>query len=204
MTSVITKSLLTVMTMASMTAFGASKLESGKYNIDPMHSKVGFEIPHLMISSVDGKFNTFSGVITIDSNFTKSSLQADADIASIDTGVTKRDDHLKSADFFDAAKYPKMTFKSTSITGNAESFKAVGDLTIKGTTKKVTFDGKYTGSAVDGYGNTKAAFAATTKISRKDFGLTYNQMVEAGPVVGNEVTISLKIQGALEKAPVKK
>ena len=93
-----------------------------------------------------------------------------------------------------------MTFKSTSVSGQAPSFKVTGDLTIKGHTKKgVVLDTKYTGSAVDGYGNTKAAFTATTKVSRKEFGLTYNQMVEVGPVVGDEITINLKIEGALEK-----
>ncbi len=197
-----TKTLLAVITMASMTALAAApKLEEGKYNIDSMHSKVGFEVPHLMISSVEGKFNAFSGVIVIDKSFDKSKLDADIEISSIDTGVEKRDSHLKSADFFDAAKYPKMIFKSTSVSGKAESFKITGDLTIKGHTKKgVVLDTKYTGSAVDGYGNTKSAFTASTKISRKEFGLSYNQMVEAGPVVGDEITITLKIQGALEKA----
>ncbi len=204
MKSVMTKTLFAAITMASMTALSASKLAAGKYNVDPMHSSVGFEVPHLVISTVEGKFKTFSGVITIGDKFDKSTLEAEAETASIDTGVEKRDGHLKSADFFDATKHPKMTFKSTSVSGKPEAFKATGDLTIKGITKKVTFTGKYTGTAVDGYGNTKAAFVATTKISRKDFGLSWNQAVEAGPIVGDEITIELKIQGALEKAPAKK
>ncbi len=197
------KTVLALATLVSVSAFAQKKLEPGKYNIDPMHSKVGFEVPHLVISSVDGVFKTFSGVLTVDKNFNQSKLEAEADTSSVDTGVEKRDEHLKSADFFDATKFPKMSFKSTSITGTPESFKATGDLTIKGKTKKVVFDGKYTGSAVDGYGNLKAAFTATTKINRKDFGLTWSQAVEAGPVVGDEITIELKVQGAQEKVAKK-
>ncbi len=184
-------------------AAAPAKLEVGKYNIDPAHSTVGFEIPHLVISTVEGKFKTFSGTVNVASPFTKSTLEAEADINSIDTAVADRDTHLKSPDFFDAAKYPKMTFKSTSITGNEKSFKLIGDLTIKGTTKKVTFEGTYKGTAADAYGNTKAAFVATTKISRKEFGLTWSKVVEVGPVVGDEVTIELKIQAAKEAAAKK-
>lgn len=194
----------TIVSLAlSTTALAASKLEAGKYNIDPMHSNVGFEIPHLVISSVEGKFKTFSGSITIDTKFDKSSLAAEVDIASIDTSVTDRDNHLKSPDFFDVAKYPKMTFKSTAISGKAESFKLTGDLTLKGKTKKVTFDATYLGTVADAYGNQKAAFKGTTKINRKDFDLAWGKMVEAGPVVGDVVTIELKIQAAKE-IPAKK
>ena len=184
----------------STTALASKKLEAGKYNVDGMHSSVGFEIPHLVISTVEGKFKNFTGVLNVAPKFSDSSLEAEVDIASIDTAVTDRDNHLKSPDFFDAAKYPKMTFKSTKISGNEKSFKLVGDLTIKGKTKQVTFNGSYKGTAVDPYGNTKAAFTASTKINRKDFDLTWSKVVEVGPVVGDEVTINLKIQGAKEAA----
>lgn len=184
-------------------ATAATKPEAGKYNIDPMHSSVGFEVPHLVISTVEGKFKNFSGVLTIDDKFEKSKLTAEADIGSIDTSVKDRDDHLKSPDFFDAAKFPKMTFKSTAISGKPEAFKLTGDLTIKGQTKKATFDGVYKGAAVDGYGNLKAAYTATTKIKRSEYGLTWSKVVEVGPVVGDEVTITLKIQAAKE-VPAKK
>lgn len=182
-----------VMLVGSL-ASAESKLEKGSYQIDPMHSKVGFEIAHLVISTVEGKFKVYSGSVEVAEKFEKSKVEAEADIGSIDTGVEKRDGHLKSADFFDAEKFPKMSFKSSEISGKPESFKMTGDLTIKGKTKKVTFDSKYLGSAVDGYGNLKAAFVAHTKISRKEFGLTWNQAVEVGPVVGDEVSIELKIQ----------
>lgn len=185
-----------------VSAAGVKALEAGQYNIDPLHSKVGFEIPHLVISTVEGTFKTYGGSFTVAEKFDKSKIEAEVDIGSVDTGVTDRDNHLKSPDFFDAAKYPKMTFKSSSITGSAQSFKMTGDLTIRGKTKKVTFDGNYRGTAVDGYGNTKAAFVAKAKINRKDFGLTWSNVVEVGPVVGDDVTIELNIQAA--KAAVAK
>lgn len=200
MRSLLTTSILALALSSTVNAAGPAKLEAAKYNIDPMHSSVGFEIPHLVISTVEGKFKTFSGVLVVDPKFTKSTLEAEVDIASIDTAVADRDNHLKSPDFFDVAKYPKMTFKSTSIAGSEKSFKLTGDLTIKGKTKKVTFDGSYKGSAADAYGNTKAAFTATTKIKRQDFDLTWSKLVEVGPVVGDEVTIQLKIQAAKEAA----
>lgn len=181
-------------------AASASALAPGVYDIDPMHSSINFEIPHLVISSVEGKFKTFSGKVTADAKFTNSKVEAEADIASIDTSVADRDNHLKSPDFFDAAKYPKMTFKSTSITGDEKSFKLNGDLTIKGKTKKVTFTGSYKGAVKDAYGNNKIAFVAETKINRQDYGLTWSKAVEAGPVVGDEVTITLKIQAAQQAA----
>lgn len=176
-----------------------AQVPAGKYDIDPMHSKVGFEIPHLVISSVEGKFNTFSGGMDLQDKFEKSKVEASIDVASIDTGVTDRDTHLKSPDFFDAAKFPKLSFKSTKIEGKPESFKLTGDLTIHGVTKKVTLDGKYLGTVKDAYGQQKVAFNATGKINRKDFGLTWGKAVEAGPVVGDEVTLSLKIQAAPAK-----
>lgn len=186
-------SLLTVGLVATAQA-GSAKYDAGAYDIDPMHSKVGFEVPHLVISTVEGAFRKYDGKLVLDQKFEKSSVEANIEIGSVDTGVAKRDDHLKSPDFFDVAKFPKMTFKSLSISGKPESFKLTGDLTIKGITKKVTFDAKYLGTVVDGYGNQKAAFDAKAKINRKDFGLTWNAMVEAGPTVGDEVTLSLRIQ----------
>ncbi len=182
-------------------AFAGANVDAGKYQIDPMHSKVGFEIAHLVISTVEGKFKTVEGEIDLDSDFSKSKFQASVDVASIDTGVEKRDNHLKSPDFFDVEKNPKMTFVSKKIKGSADSFTIDGDLSIKGQTKPVSFKGKYLGAVTDGYGNRKVAFKASTQISRKDFGLTWNNMVEAGPVVGDKVTIELTIQGGrqLEK-----
>jgi polyisoprenoid-binding protein YceI len=181
--------------LLSLSAVAApKKYEAASYAVDPMHSKVGFEIPHLVISSVEGRFNTFEGTFDLNDTFTKSTFKTSVDVSSIDTGEKKRDEHLVSPDFFDAAKFPKMTFESTEIKGTADAFKLVGNLSIHGVTKKVTFDGKYLGSVVDGYGNQKVAFQAKSKINRKDFGLTWSQAVEAGPVVGDTVEVSLNIQ----------
>ncbi len=192
-------------TAISFSAFAEKKAEAakpspaGKYSLDASHSKVGFEIPHLVISSVEGRFGSFTGEFEMGEKVSSSKVTASVDINSIDTANADRDTHLKGADFFDAAKHPKMTFTSKSITGSFESFKMTGDLTIKGKTKSVVFDGKFLGNVNDAYGNTKAAFTATTKINRKDFDLTWSKAVEVGPVVGDEVTITLKIQGAKSK-----
>lgn len=192
--------LVTLIAGVLFAAQSYAQVPAGKYDIDGMHSKVGFEIPHLVISSVEGKFNTFSGTLDLQDKFEKSKTEVSVDVASIDTGVKDRDEHLKSPDFFDAAKYPKMTFKSTKVEGKPESFKVTGDLTIHGVTKKVTLEGKFLGTVKDAYGQQKVAFNASGKINRKDFGLNWGKMVEAGPVVGDEVTLSFKIQAA----PVKK
>ncbi len=183
-------------TLAATSTLAANPYAAGKYQLDPMHSKVGFEIPHLVISTVEGRFTKYDGTIELAEKFEKSKVSVNVDMTSIDTSVQKRDEHLKSADFFDTAKYPNMKFESSSITGSKENFKLSGDLTIKNITKKVVFDAEYLGSVKDGYGNTKIAFHAKTKINRKDFGLTWNKLVEAGPTVGDEVTIDLKIQAA--------
>ena len=173
----------------------AHAADGGQYSIDPAHSKVGFEVPHLVISSVEGSFNEMEGSISLnEKDFTKSKLNATVKAASIDTGIKKRDDHLRSGVFFQVKKYPELKFVSKSIKGDKKKFKMTGDLTIKGVTKRVTLEGKYLGSVKDGYGNLKTAFVAETTIDRKDFGLTWNSMVEAGPVVGDEVTIKLNIQ----------
>ncbi|MES3036932.1 MAG: YceI family protein [Bdellovibrionota bacterium] len=180
--------------LASTSGFAKVNYEPGTYDIDPMHSKVGFEIPHLVITTVEGNFRKFDGKIELAQKFTDSKVEATVDTSSIDTGVADRDKHLRSADFFDVEKHPKMTFKSTSISGDPENFKLEGDLTIKGVTKRVTFDSKFLGQVKDAYGNLKSAVNATTKIKRKEYGLNWSKAVEAGPVVGDEVTISLKLE----------
>lgn len=172
---------------------------TGNFQVDPMHSKVGFEIPHLVISTVEGRFNTYKGDFTLATPFKNSSLNAEVEVASIDTAVADRDGHLKSADFFDVEKFPKMIFKSKRFEGTPEAFKLIGDLTIRGITKEVVLDAQYLGRMVDMYGNEKVAINASTKINRKDFGLTWGKMVEAGPVVGDRVTITLKLQAAKAK-----
>lgn len=191
----------TLITLASASAFAGKTIPAGTYSVDPAHSKIGFEIPHLVIATVEGQFSKFDGAITIDSKLEKSKANLNIDIATINTDNKDRDDHLRSPDFFDAAKNPKLTFVVKKIMGSAEDLKLVGDLTLKGKTKEVTLDAKYLGDVNDAYGNQKIAFTATGKINRKDFGLTWSKAVEAGPVVGDEVTLHIKIQAG---RPLKK
>lgn len=184
---------------ANKSASTISKIQAGLYNLDTAHSKVGFEIPHLVISSVEGRFTAYEGQIELKENIQDTKVNVVINTDSIDTSQSDRDKHLKSSDFFDSAKFPKMTFKSKKITGTFEKFKLIGDLTIKDKTREVTLDGSFLGLVTDAYGNKKAAFNATTKINRQDFGLTWGKLVEAGPVVGDEVTITLKIQATQSK-----
>jgi len=187
--------LTLIFSLISIAAFAATpKIEQGSYNIDPAHSKVGFEISHLVISTVEGRFDTFTGTIEMGKKLEDLKLNASIEVASVSTGNADRDKHLKSADFFNAEKFPKMTFVSTSVSGPADHMTVKGDLSIHGVTKPVKFEGKYTGVANDPFGNTKIAFNGRGTISRKEFGLLWNKAVEAGPVVGNEVTLDLRIE----------
>ena len=198
------RSGLVLSSFIAATAFGAAKFEAGSYQIDPAHSKIGFEIPHLVISTVEGRFTKFEGSVDLNSTFAKSVFKATVDASSVDTGVAKRDEHLVSPDFFDAKKFPTLTFSSTEVKGTPEAFKLTGDLTIHGVTKKVTFDSKYLGTVVDGYGNQKVAFQGKAKINRKDFGLAWSQAVEAGPVVGDQLEILLNVQAGRPAPAAKK
>ena len=193
MKSLIASSLVTLF---AASALAAGPIPAGKYSLDVAHSKVGFEIPHLVISTVEGRFDKFEGTIEVDAKLEKSKVDVKIDVASIDTANKDRDDHLRSPDFFDVAKNANMTFVSKKISGTPEALKITGDLTIKGKTKSVVLDTKYLGTVKDAYGNEKVAFNASTKINRKDFGLTWSKAVEVGPVVGDEVTLTLKIQAA--------
>jgi polyisoprenoid-binding protein YceI len=163
-----------------------------KWVIDPMHSEVQFKIKHLVISTVTGSFKSFDG--SAESNgedFNDASIDFSLDVNSIDTNQADRDGHLKGADFFDAEKYPKITFKSTSFKGD----KLTGDLTVRDVTKPVTLDVEYGGTATDFYGNVKAGFDVSGKISRKEFGLVWNGITEAGAiVVGDDVKLHINVQ----------
>lgn len=188
--------LVSAMSLMSLTAMAAG-IPEGKYDLDPSHSKVGFEIAHLVISTVEGRFGTYTGEVNVGKK-SDLSFNADIEVASIDTGIGDRDKHLKSADFFDAEKFPKITFKSKSVKGD-KNLKITGDLTIHGVTKEVVLEGKYLGSVKDGYGNDRLAFQANTKIKRSDFGLKWNKLIEVGPTVGDEVSISLKVEAIKKK-----
>jgi len=175
-------------------------LAQSTWNLDPTHSHASFTIRHLVISNVRGDFQKLSGSVKLDEkDVTKSSVEATLETASIDTRVADRDTHLRSPDFFDAAKYPTITFKSTRVEkAGAGKLKVTGDLTIKGVTKQVTLavDGP-TAEVKDPWGNTRRGLAASTTLDRRDFGLTWGKVIEAGPVVGDEVKI--EIEGELIK-----
>lgn len=168
------------------------------WNIDPVHSVAEFKVKHMMISNVKGRFTGVKGVLTLDeSNLTNSSVEASIESASINTGDLQRDTHLKSPDFFDVAEFPTLSFKSTRVTRDGGGELSVGgDLTIHGITRNIVFtvEGP-TPPAQDPWGNTRLGLSATTKINRKDFGLTWNAALETGGIlVGDEVTITLELQ----------
>lgn len=181
--------------LASIVA--SSALFAGTYNVDASHSNVGFKIKHLMISNVSGKFNNFNGSFEYDEKAKSlKSLVGDVEVSSINTEDAKRDAHLKSADFFDAEKNPKLTFKLDKIAGN----EAYGKLTMKGITKDVKLDFENNGSAIDPWGNKRVALELSGKINRKDFGLNWNKTLEAGGVLVDEIVkLNIELEGILAK-----
>lgn len=171
----------------------------GKWAIDPMHSEIQFKVKHLVISTVTGSFTSFEGTLdTDDENFEGSSITFSAETSSVSTNNADRDGHLKSGDFFDAEKYPKLSFASTSFTKiGDDEYELKGNLTIKDVTKEVTLKVEHGGVMVDPYGNTKAGFEINGKINRKDFGLSWSAVTEAGGVVvGDDVKLQLNVQVA--------
>jgi polyisoprenoid-binding protein YceI len=186
-----------IVTAASLLLVFASLARAEKWEIDVAHSSVGFSVRHMVVTKTHGKFNEFTGYIDFDGkNVENGSVEITAQIASIDTDNKKRDDHLRGPDFFDAEKFPTMTFKSKKvIKGSGSEFKLVGDLTIKDVTKEVTFDCEFNGVINDPMGNTHAGFSAVVKINRQDFNVKWSKSLDAGGlVVGDEVKISLEIE----------
>lgn len=167
-----------------------------KWTIDQTHSEVQFKVKHLVISTVTGTFNHFNGHLeSSEEDFDNAEVFFEVDVNSIDTNVADRDNHLRSADFFDAENHPKMPFKGKLVKQTPHQFDLVGDLTIKGHSQKVSLNAELGGIAPDPYGNTKAGFEIQGAISRKAFGLTWNQVTEAGGVVvGDEVKMHFNIQ----------
>ncbi len=187
---------LTAIAAAALTA--PANVAASEWTVDQAHSEMGFKVKHMMVSNVRGRFTSFEGKLKLDDkDIRRSSVEVVIDVGSIDTGNAKRDGHLKSPDFFDAESHPKMTFKSTKVRRAGDGkLKVTGNLTIRGTTKQVVLEVEGpTGVVVDPWGQKKRGVSATTKISRKAFGLTWNKVTEAGGVVvGDEVTITLEIE----------
>lgn len=176
---------------------------SGAYQIDPAHSTVGFAIRHLEINWVTGRFKDYKGTINYDAtDITKSSVEFTAKVESIDTGVAPRDAHLRNADFFEVAKFPEMTFKSTRVERKGkDGYVLHGDFTLKGVTKAISFPFTMTGAIKDARGNVRFGIEAQTKINRRDYGINYGGPMPTGGLdIGNEVTINLHLE-ALQPAP---
>ena len=173
-------------------------LTPGTWTVDPSHSEVGFVVRHLMVSKVKGRFGGVTGTITVTENVLESVVEASAEIATVDTRDENRDGHLKSADFFDAEKFPTISFRSTGIREKGSDYLLDGQLTIKGVTQPVTFDLEYNGAAANPMTNGQSAgFSAETEVNRKDFGLEWNVALESGGVlVADKVKIHLEIEAA--------
>lgn len=172
-------------------------MNTTKWAVDPTHSEIGFKVKHMMFTNVSGQFTNFTAEAeTNGDSFDNAKFSFNGDIDSVSTGNADRDGHLQSADFFDAAQFPKLTFESTSFTKKSEGeYKLEGNLTVHGVTKPVTLDAEFGGIAKDPWGNTKAGFSITGKLNRKDFGLTWNSALETGGVVvGEEVKLAIELQ----------
>jgi polyisoprenoid-binding protein YceI len=170
---------------------------STKWKIDPTHSEIQFKVKHLMITNVTGHFKKYDLEVETDGDdfYTAKNIVFTADIDSIDTANEQRDTHLKSADFFNAGEHKQLTFKGSKYEKAGDDYKLTGDLTIRGTTKPITLNVDYAGIVVDPYGQTKAGFTVTGKVSRKEFGLTWDAVTEAGKVVvGDEIKILCEVQ----------
>ncbi|MBK5208476.1 MAG: YceI family protein [Flavobacteriaceae bacterium] len=167
------------------------------WNFDPAHSSIRFAVDHMVISEVEGQFSTYEGsVVSAKSDFSDAKINISIAVNSVDTDNEKRDAHLKSADFFETEKYPKMTFVSTSVEKTGDSkYNLKGNLTLHGVTKEITLVMTYGGTTKDPWGNTKAGLKVTGVINRTDFGLKYNSVLEAGSLmIGEEVAITAKME----------
>jgi polyisoprenoid-binding protein YceI len=172
-----------------------AQLSPGVWNVDPSHSTVGFVARHLMISKVRGRFGSFSGVVTIAEDPLASSVEATVDLASIDTGDAARDEHLRSADFFQVDPHPTMSFRSTEIRADGDDYVLAGELEIRGVSRPVEFKLEFDGVSQDPWGNTRAGFSAQAEVNRKDWGLEWNVALETGGVlVSEKVKIQLEIE----------
>jgi polyisoprenoid-binding protein YceI len=194
---IIMKRLVSIISSVLVFAFPLI-VSAATWNIDPDHTNVGFKVKHLMVSNVKGTFDKFTGMIDLDEkDITKSKVEVSIDTKSVNTNVVKRDEDLRSANFLDVAKYPVMTFTSKKVTKAGKGkLKVTGDLNLHGVTKEVVLDVEGpTAESKDPWGNIRKGASATTKINRKDFGLTWNKTLETGGVlVGDEVQINLEVE----------
>lgn len=177
----------------------ATAITAGTWTIDPTHTEIGFSVRHIM-SKVRGKFDTFEGTLVTADDVSASTVNVSVDLSSINTGTAGRDDHLRSADFFEVETHPKMTFASTGVVQKDDSnFVVAGDLTIKGVSKPVELDVEFFGEGKDPWGGTRVGVEATTEISRKEFGIDFNMPLDGGKVViGDKIAIHINAEAVLE------
>lgn len=172
---------------------------AGTWTIDPVHSEVGFSVRHMMVSKVRGKFNAFSGAIVTGESPLDSSVTATVDLSSIDTGNPDRDNHIRSADFFDVDTHKTMTYRSTGVRVDGEGYVLDGELTLKGVTRPISLDLELGGFGPDPYGGTRTGFTATGELKRSEFGVDFNAVLETGGfVVADKVSIHLEIEAVLD------
>ena len=187
--------------MMGLLAVAAPALAETVWDIDPAHTSVQFSIRHMMISNVRGEFSKVSGMVRGDqADPTRAQVEATIDTSSIDTREPKRDEHLRSADFFDAERYPTVTFRSTRVHDRGDGeFTLEGELTVRDSTRPVTLQGEYLGSQDSPWGDTRVGFTAETEINRKDWGLSYNVALETGGVlVGDKIKLTIDAEWVKE------
>lgn len=179
---------------------------SGVYNFDKAHTSIGFNVKHMGLVNVPGYFRDFTGTVNYDAkDITKSSVEFTAKMTSVDTGVGKRDDHLRTADFFEVEKYPDMTFKSTKVERKGKDLTVTGDLTMKGVTKQISFPAQIAGFIKEQRGGTRAGVTAETTINRRDFGVNYGGNLPNGAqMLSDQVQVILNIEAILPAPPAAK
>lgn len=191
---------MTTLTAATREIAGREFPVAGTWQVDAAHSTINFVVKHMMMAKVRGHFDSYEARLEIGDTPEESSVEVDIDVASLTTGIQQRDDHLRSPDFFESERYPRMTFESTSFApGEGDLWQLTGDLTIREVTRPITFDVEFNGAGTDPWGGTRTSFTATGALQREDFGLTWNQALESGGwLVGKDVKIEVEIEASLQ------
>jgi len=191
------KTTLVLALVLGLAATSAAQAQERAWSVDPAHSRVDFSARHLMITKVPGYFREFSGTVVADADGRLQGVEGTVQVRSLDTGVAKRDEHLRSPDFFDAERFPTISFKSNAVKFKDGEVTVVGDLTIKGVTRKVTFKGEYLGKRVANFGRgeeSRAGYDFSGRINRKEFGLAFDMLAEGTAVVSDLIDISLALE----------
>jgi polyisoprenoid-binding protein YceI len=187
--------------LAALAALATTGAAADKFAADPSHSSIGFAVKHMVVSKVKGYFNDYTvDIVYDDKDLTKSSVEVAIKTASIDTKQQKRDDHLRSPDFFDAAKFPEITFKSKRIEKSGDGYVAIGDFTMRGVTKEISLPFTFAGVVTDPYGNTRLGLSASTRLNRQEYGVSWSKTLDSGGlVVSDDVEIEIEIEAVKPK-----